>query len=253
MMTQANANPALSLKQYYTHLLGELGPQHWWPGRTRLEVILGAILTQNTAWTNAARALQNLRERKLLSLARLREVSQPDLEERIRPAGFFRQKARTIRNFLEWLQEKHRGSLGVMFGRPAATLREELVAVRGLGPETVDAILLYAGRRPFFVADAYTQRILARHTLVPAGISYAELQTFLHRHLPLDPALFNEFHALLVAVGKRWCKRREPRCQDCALRNFLPGATPPAVGAKVDFRSGATAPAAGIALNRVLL
>jgi endonuclease-3 related protein len=150
-----------------------------------------------------------------------------ELEACIRPAGFFRQKARTIRTFIEWLGAEYGGSLQAMLARPAAELRLELLGLPGLGPETVDAILLYAGRQPFFVADGYARRILARHELVPAGISYAALQRFMHQELPADHMLFNEFHALLVEVGKSWCKRGQPRCQDCVLRKFLPAASQP--------------------------
>ncbi len=225
-MRQESTNPGDQLKRYYTHLLTELGPQGWWPGRTRLEVILGAILTQNTAWANAERAVRQLRRNGLLNLQRLRATPVAILAGHIRSAGFYRQKARTIHTFVKWLGERYGGSLQAMFADPTTELRDELLQLRGLGSETVDSILLYAGRQPFFVADAYARRILGRHGLAPAGISYAELQEFMHAHLPADQALFNEFHALLVEVGKRWCKRREPRCQDCALQTFLPKGTP---------------------------
>jgi endonuclease III related protein len=224
-MKQTVTDAGSILKRYYSHLLKQLGPQGWWPGRTRLEIILGTILTQNTSWTNAALALQQLRQRRLLTLARLRAASSTELEANIRPAGSFRQKARTIRTFIEWLSAKYGGSLRAMFARPAAELRSELLRLSGLGPETVDAILLYAGRQPFFVADGYTRRILARHKLVPAGISYPALQQFIQQELPADHLLFNEFHALLVEVGKRWCKRAQPDCDDCVLREFLPAAS----------------------------
>ena len=226
-MKQERIDPGILLMAYYPRLLAQLGPQGWWPGRTRLEVILGVILTQNTAWTNAARALRQLRQRGLLKLARLREIPLPELEAAIRSAGFFRQKARTIRTFIEWLEDRYGGSLHAMFARPAAALRGELLEIQGLGPESVDSILLYAGRQPFFVADAYARRILARHELVPADISYAGLQELMHKRLPADHAFLNEFHALLVAVGKRWCKRQEPQCQKCVLREFLPKTSQP--------------------------
>lgn len=218
---RARAHPGKILQQYYEKLLDELGPQGWWPARTRLEIVLGAILTQNTTWNNAALALKRLRKAGLLTLSRLLGVRQAQLEELIRPAGFFRQKASAIRNFLDWLAAAFAGSLGSVFKQSPEVLRSELLDIRGLGPETVDAILLYAGRQPFFVADAYTRRILARHDLLPEGASYEAAQTFLHRHLPADPALFNEFHALLVEVGKRYCRRRAPCCQECPLQEFL--------------------------------
>lgn len=217
-----NIEPGEALRQYYAKLLRELGPQGWWPARTRLEVILGAILTQNTAWQNAALALRNLRQAGLLRGLKLRKASRVKLESCIRPAGFYRQKAETIQNFLEWLERAYNGSLAALFARPGAEIRGQLLELRGLGPETVDAILLYAGRQPYFVADAYTRRILARHELVPENAEYGLVQEFLHRHLPADQALFNEFHALLVEVAKQHCKRELPRCEACPLRKFLP-------------------------------
>src|SRR5579883_1626247 len=177
--TASNRQRQASLIQYYQTLHDTLGPQGWWPARTRMEVIVGAILTQNTSWRNAARALRHLR-----------------------PAGFFRQKAATIWNFVNWLDRRHRGSLHSLFSTPSDVLRKELMKLKGLGDETVDAILLYAGRKPFFVADAYTRRILSRHGWLPANADYATAQEFIHRQLPGDAQLFNEFHALLVEIGK---------------------------------------------------
>jgi len=203
-------------------VLRAFGPQGWWPARTRLEVILGAILVQNTAWQNAALAIRNLKDNGLLSLVKLKRASLDELEFHVKSAGFYRQKARTIRNFVDWLEHSCGGSLNVMFARPAAELRRQLLGIKGLGPETADAILLYAGRHPVFVADAYTRRILARHGLVRDCAGYSEVQGFLHQRLPPDAALFNEFHALLVEVGKRYCKRQVALCEECPLEEFLP-------------------------------
>ena len=210
------------LQKYFRVLLRHFGPQRWWPARTRLGIILGAILTQNTNWQNAERALRQLRKRKLLAIERLRTTSTDKLARRIRSAGFFRQKAGTIHNFLDWLGSEHGGSLSRLFAMPLDDARRGLLSVRGIGPETADAILLYAGRKPSFVADAYTRRILARHGLLPPGVSYEAARLFLHQHLSPDHALFNEFHALLVATGKRFCLRNNPRCDTCPLRPFLP-------------------------------
>ncbi|HUI43714.1 MAG TPA: endonuclease III domain-containing protein [Terriglobia bacterium] len=210
------------LDRFYQRLLEALGPQGWWPAETRLEVILGTILTQNTSWRNAALALQRLRAAKLLDLARLRAAPEVKLRSLIRPAGFYRQKTRTIRGFLRWLDETHGGSLRRMLGTPAAELRGALLALRGLGPETVDAILLYAAGRPFFVSDAYVRRILVRHDMLTENATYEEAQGFIHRRLKRDPQMYNEFHALLVEIGKRHCKRRAPDCQACPLEEFLP-------------------------------
>ncbi|HLY63764.1 MAG TPA: endonuclease III domain-containing protein [Terriglobia bacterium] len=213
--------PGGALLAFYDKMLSEFGPQGWWPARSRLEVIVGSILVQNTAWQNAALALKHLRARGLLSLTRLRKASRTEIEICVRPAGFFRQKAGTIRNFLDWLEVACQGSLGKMFELQPEEARQRLLGIKGLGPETVDAILLYAGGHPFFVADSYTRRVLARHKIVGGKANYDQVQRFLHRHLPPDPDLFNEYHALLVEVGKRHCKRPSPECLDCPLEGFL--------------------------------
>jgi endonuclease III related protein len=210
------------LDRYYERLLAEYGPQGWWPAKGRLEVILGAILTQNTNWRNAALAIRQLREAGLLNLRSLRGIKESELRPLIRSAGFFRQKARTIVTFVRWLEEHHEGSLRRMFKRPAEELRTALLKLRGLGPETADAILLYAGNRPVFVADAYTRRILARHGKLAENAGYAEAQEFIHWQLESDPRVYNEFHALLVKAGKQHCKRRSPCCAGCPLEEFLP-------------------------------
>lgn len=215
--------PGEALRQYFDKLLGVLGPQGWWPARTRLEVIVGAILVQNTGWQNAALALKKLKQNGLLTLSGLKSASRNELEACIRSAGFYRQKARTIGNFLAWLENGGGGSLTAMFARPAAELRRRLLEINGLGPETADAILLYAGQHPVFVADNYTRRILARHQMVPTRADYEEVQEFLHRHLPADHTLFNEYHALLVAVGKQYCRRQVALCGECPLEEFLFG------------------------------
>jgi endonuclease III related protein len=222
-----HAQPALEagklLRRFFDSMLREYGPQRWWPARTRLEVILGAILTQNTSWNNAARAIKGLSKSGLLSLPNLKSANQAEIEAAIRSAGFYKQKARTIQKFLCWLNDKHNGSLASMFKIPATELRDNLLGIKGLGPETVDAILLYAGGIPSFVADAYTRRILVRHVLLADGTGYAEARQFLHSHLPPDARLFNEFHALLVETGKHHCRRATPDCSGCPLERFLPG------------------------------
>ena len=228
MQFTANApRPPLgeTLRVYFDTLYRRFGAQRWWPARTRLEVILGAILTQNTSWRNAALALKELRKAGLLNQKRLEATSELELEALIRPAGFYGQKAAAIRSFLDWLRRAHAGSLNSAFGRPPDELRRGLLSIKGIGPETADAILLYAGRQPYFVADAYTRRVLERHALIAPQESYAGAQEFLHRHLPPDHLMFNEFHALLVEVGKHYCRRKAPRCEDCPLREFLPPQT----------------------------
>lgn len=219
-------HPATTLLCYYHTLRQALGPQHWWPARTPFEVIVGAILTQSTAWTNVERAISNLRRQRLLSPRTLERVPLAKLERLVKPSGYFRQKARKLKAFVHFLRREFGGSLKRMFATPTAKLREKLLHVYGIGPETADSILLYAGGHPVFVVDAYTKRILARHGLLAENASYAQTQALFETNLPRDAELFNEYHALLVQVGKRWCRTREPRCADCPLRSFLPAGKP---------------------------
>ena len=207
---------------YYRRLFHLLGPQHWWPAQTRLEVVLGAVLTQNTGWKNAETALRKLRRIGWLRLAALRKAPVEELAQAIRPAGFYRQKAQTIRNFLNFLHSSCGGSLNRMFRRPTVELRKQLLSVRGLGPETVDSILVYAGHRPSFVVDAYTRRVLERHRLIKPRTGYDQIQALFHSSLPPDAQLFNEYHALMVEIGKRYCRRSNPDCTACPLEPFLP-------------------------------
>jgi endonuclease III related protein len=195
------------LLRLYRDLRRRYGPQHWWPGRSAFEVAAGAILTQHTAWTNAARAVAALRGRGLLTPARLVAVPEAELAAVIRPAGTYRVKARRLRAFTQWLLARSGGRFHDLRRAPLGPLRRDLLTVAGLGPETVDAILLYAAHRPVFVADAYTRRVLGRHGLLSPSAGYEEARMFIESHLPSDPALFNEFHALLVAGAK--ATRRE--------------------------------------------
>ena len=217
------SEPNKLLALYFDSMLRKLGPQGWWPARTRFEVIVGAILTQNTSWRNVVLALRGLRQKGLLDLERLQHASFTEIETCIRPSGFYRQKARTLRSFVDRLKRHYGSSLARLFTRPPEELRGDLLEIKGLGPETVDSILLYAGRRPYFVADAYTRRVMERHGLVPPNAGYGKVQEFLHNHLPADPYMFNEYHALLVEVGKRYCKRPAPLCGGCPLEEFLTG------------------------------
>ncbi len=218
---QGKAAPGEILRRFYATLLESFGPQGWWPARTRWEVIWGAILTQNTTWRNAALALKNLRRAGLLAGRPLGKVSARELEALIRPAGFYRQKARTLLNFAHWIEQAHGGSLDSLFALDAARARAQLLALKGIGPETADAILLYSGRQPVFVADAYTRRILSRHQLLSPAADYHSAQRFLHQHLTPDEAIFNEFHALLVEAAKRFCHRNVAHCEECPLSQFL--------------------------------
>lgn len=210
-----------ALKNFYRALDDHLGPLHWWPGRTRFEVIVGAILTQSTAWRNVEIAIGNLRRAGLLNPKALGRARLDRVERLVRSSGYFRQKARKLRAFVRFLDAEYGGSLDRMFDQPTAELREKLLAVHGIGPETADSILLYAGRHPVFVIDAYTKRILARHGLAPAEVGYEDAQTLFHEHLPRETPLYNQYHALLVETGKRWCRARNARCDECPLGRFL--------------------------------
>ena len=209
----------------YAALHSRFGPQRWWPGRSPYEVAVGAVLTQHTAWANAARAIAALRARRLLTPRRLVRLDIGTLGRVVRPAGTPRVKAERLRALTRWILERLHGRLLRLRTLPLGPLRDDLLEIPGLGPETVDAILLYAAGRPVFVADAYARRVLARHRLVDPRAGYEEVRRWLEAHLPSDPELFNEFHALLVAVGKSNCRSR-PRCEGCALRFDLRGRRP---------------------------
>ena len=252
--------PDEQIRSYFETLYGSWGRQHWWPAQSAFEVIVGAYLTQNTSWTNVEHALGNLRAARVLSLRGIRRTPLPQLERLIRSAGYFRQKARRIKIFVRFLDERYAGSLARMFAQPTAGLREELLGLEGVGPETADSILLYAGNHPVFVVDAYTRRILDRHGLVDAGASYEEIRELFEK--ALDPLgdnsldylrvgslktgeprgschapsrmsiarrtaavqVLNEMHGLIVGVGKNFCKKSQPDCEQCPLQKFLPGA-----------------------------
>lgn len=202
----------------YERLLAAYGPQGWWPGDgDPFEVVAGAILTQNTAWANVEQALERLRAAGALSLDGVRCCDQATLGELIRPAGYFNSKARKLKAFVAMLDADFAGSLEALFALPVDALRERLLATHGIGPETADAIALYAAGRPAFVIDAYTRRIADRAGLVPQARTYEGYREMFMAALPADAALFNEYHALLVEHGKRRCTKRAPRCGGCPL------------------------------------
>jgi endonuclease-3 related protein len=215
-------NPLPILHNYYDALFQEHGPQRWWPGRTRFEVIVGAILTQNTSWSNVKRAIAALRQNRLLTPSAIERVPQGKLARLIRSSGYFRQKAHKLKEFVRFLRKNYSGSLTKMFGVPTPVLREQLLSVHGIGPETADSILLYAGAHPVFVVDAYTRRVLERHQLVHARSTYEEIRNLFEQSLPSSAPLFNEYHALIVHTGKHYCKTRAPLCSSCPLHSFLP-------------------------------
>ena len=243
------------IRAYYYTLFQAWGPQHWWPARTRIEVIVGAYLTQNTSWTNVGLALRRLRSAGLLNLRAMREVSLAKLESQIRSAGYFRQKAQRLKTFVAFLNDHYSGSLTRMFAQSTAKLRQELLALNGVGPETADSILLYAGQHPIFVVDAYTRRLLARHDILPENAPYEVIRKlceralarvaapdslpplkigkqqvlFSHRPSPMSLAkrspvaqAYNDMHGLIVQIGKHYCLKSRPRCEQCPLQRFLP-------------------------------
>jgi endonuclease-3 related protein len=209
------------LMAMYRALFRAYGPQHWWPGETPFEVVVGTILTQNTAWINVEQAIKNLKRERLLSPARLREVAPRRLALLIRPSGYFNIKAKRLAHLMDFLEGRYRGSLARMLRDDPGELRKGLLLVNGIGPETADSIILYAAGTPVFVVDAYTKRIFTRHGLVSERAGYDDVQQLFMGSLPLDAGLFNEYHALLVKVGKIHCKKRAPQCPGCPLEPFM--------------------------------
>ncbi len=245
--------------RFYRTLSRAWGAQHWWPAETRFEVIVGAYLTQNTAWSNVELALARLRAANLLTLEGVRGVPLRRLERLIRPSGYFRQKAKRLKTFIAFLDDTYSGSLGQLFAQPTDQLRKELLSLNGVGPETADSILLYAGNRPVFVVDAYTRRILDRHGILAEKTDYEDIREYFQRALaplahqleqtsatdgppmqtgsrgaahppsPMSTAsrtalaqIYNEMHSLIVGVGKNYCRKSQPKCDGCPLQRFLP-------------------------------
>jgi endonuclease-3 related protein len=207
------------LMEIYDLLRSSLGPQHWWPADTPFEVAVGAILTQNTNWKNVERAITNLRQADVLTVEGIDGLAETELAELIRPSGYFTVKARRLKNYIGRITGGYGGDFFASLAGSLAEKRAELLGISGIGPETADSILLYAGGHATFVVDAYTRRIMSRHGLAPEGTGYDELRSLFMDNLPADPALFNEYHALLVAVGKDYCRPKEPRCEGCPLRD----------------------------------
>jgi endonuclease III related protein len=258
------ASPDKTVRAIYRKLSRAWGPQHWWPAETAFEVIAGAILTQNTSWTNVERALTNLRAAGVLRVAGIRELPLIELEQLVRSSGYFRQKALRLKNFIAFLDEKHSGSLDDMLSTPTQQLRAELLAQNGIGPETADSILLYAGHHPIFVVDAYTRRVLERHDAVTPNAKYDEIRTLVEQALQHENPLpittrktrnhvqrpevhsasamsmasrapqaqvYNEMHGLFVQLGKHYCHKQQPKCEVCPLEVMLlrpvPAVAPP--------------------------
>lgn len=206
-----------TLNSIYRRLYSRFGPQGWWPGRTPFDIAIGAILTQNTAWTNVEKAIKNLRRKGLLNSKGIRKISSRQLASLIRPSGYYNIKAKRVKNFLGFLFSKYRGNLKNMLKEDTYKLREELLGVKGIGQETADSILLYALNKPIFVVDAYTKKILLCLGLINPDATYSQIQDYVMNNLPNSSRLFNEFHALFVRLGKDFC--RKSLCQFCALKS----------------------------------
>ncbi len=210
------------LIEVYDRLFAFFGHQHWWPGETPFEIIVGAVLTQNTSWTNVEKAIKNLKDQGLLTFECMVALPHAALAEHIRPCGYFNVKATRLHNLLAMIQSRFNGDLDLFSQAELPALRRALLEVKGIGPETADSILLYAANKPIFVVDAYTHRLLSRHGLAPEeGADYEEMQELFMSTLDHDPALFNEYHALIVRAGKEFCKKSQPRCRECPLAEML--------------------------------
>jgi endonuclease III related protein len=254
-LSPVHDTPETQIRTMYSILARTWGQQHWWPAQSRFEMIVGAFLTQNTSWSNVELAIRKLRTECVLSLAGIRNTPVRKLEGLVRSSGYFRQKAARLKNFVRFLDENYGGSLTKMFAQPTALLREQLLALNGVGPETADSILLYAGQLPVFVVDAYTKRIAARHAILPPDTPYEEVRSLFERGLsqasfitewngqsggachspsrvsrmrrsPLAQT-YNEMHGLLVGVGKQYCLKSSPHCDACPLGPLLASCSVP--------------------------
>ncbi|MEO0156982.1 MAG: endonuclease III domain-containing protein [candidate division WOR-3 bacterium] len=204
------------LIKIYECLFNTFGPQHWWPGDTPFEVMVGAILTQNTNWQNVEKAINNIKRANLLHPHKLLE-NREKIPQLIRPSGFYKLKSKRLISFLKYFVERYNGEVKNFNKKETNYLRNELLSVPGIGPETADSILLYALERPVFVIDAYTRRMLTRHNLISQNADYGEIQRFFENNLPRDIRLYNEYHALIVRLGKEYCKKNEPLCDTCPI------------------------------------
>jgi len=228
-------NNSKILLNIYDRLFESFGRQYWWPvdsgnrlsnsdpcselpGDAGFEIVIGAILTQNTNWSNVEKAIKNLKAAKVFTPGKLYEIDIKRLAELIRPSGYFNVKAGRLKHFIEWLFQNYNGNLPKLFKQDYVRLREELLSVNGIGRETADSIILYAANKPTFVIDAYTKRVLLRHGLITEDYGYEEMKALFEDNLPVDVALYNEYHALLVMVGKYYCKPKE-QCGECPLKD----------------------------------
>ncbi len=209
-----------SFLEAYDRLSRFYGPQGWWPGETPFEVVVGAVLTQNTSWLNVRKAITALRNEGLLSFKALLCLPLDQLAAYIRSSGYYNIKAKRLKNLLKMIEEKYQGKLELLFQDDLMNGRANLLSVQGIGPETADSILLYGGNLPIFVVDAYTHRVFSRHYLLAEESDYASIQERFMSALPTDSGLFNEYHALIVRVGKEYCKKNVPLCEKCPLNGL---------------------------------
>jgi endonuclease-3 related protein len=209
------------LMKIYQKLYQAFGSRHWWPGETSFEVMVGAILTQNTSWRNVEKAIQRLKENGILNPEGVYHLKKSQLAPLIRSSGYYRIKADRLKSFVDFLFGEYGGDLKRMKRERLAELREKLLGVKGIGPETADSILLYGLKKPIFVVDAYTKRILSRHGMISEKASYEEVQKLFMDHLPPGEKLFNEYHALFVHLGKTVCGK-SPKCNICPLKGIEP-------------------------------
>lgn len=206
--------------EIYTLLHDHFGPQGWWPGDSPFEIMVGAVLTQNTNWENVRKAITNLKDAGVLSFAKLSALPIEETARLIQPSGYFNLKAQRLHNLLRMINERYDGELAIFLQEELPAAREALLAVKGIGPETADSILLYAASHPIFVVDAYTHRIFSRHHLAEEETDYQSLQEIFHDKLPAQSTLYNEYHALIVALGKEFCRKQNPRCTQCPLQGI---------------------------------
>lgn len=212
---------ASSLQEIFDRLDEHFGPLHWWPAGSPFEVVVGAVLTQNTSWKNVEKAIESLKRADLLSFDGLQSLSEEELAGYIKSSGYYNLKARRLKNLLEMIARDYEGELLQLLGEDTASARQALLSVKGIGPETADSILLYGGGQPSFVVDAYTHRILARHNLLPEECDYHYIQDLFMDNLDHDADLFNQYHALLVNTAKNFCKKSAPLCDKCPLQPML--------------------------------
>lgn len=207
------------LLKIYDLMLKTFGPQHWWPAQEDFEVVVGAILTQSVSWKNVEKAIENLKTENLLSLDGILTTEKEKLGGLIRSTMYYNQKSDKLRRFCHYIQENYHGNIKKLFEKGVYEMRQELLGIKGIGPETADSIILYAAHKPIFVVDAYTRRIFSRVGLFSEDVKYQEMQDLFMDNLPTDVKLFNEYHALIVKLGKDYCKKTKPFCKKCPINS----------------------------------